>query len=292
LLYFWTIVREGSVTAAAAKLHLSRPTVTGQLRSLERSLGNPLFKQSGRRLVLTAFGETVLNYAEDIFSTGEELLRVVRGGPSDVQRFVIGVPDEMPKLIVFRLLQPAFNLPERPRLVCREGKRDDLLAELAVHRLDLVLSDAPLDASTNVKAFNHKLGECGVSFFAVAGVAKKLKRNFPTSLNGQEMLMPASTTTLRRLIDRWFEGRGIEPRITAEFEDSALLKVFGQAGGGVFPAPTVIEREVVQQYDVRVIGRVESLRERYFAISVERKIKHPAVVAITTAAREDMFGVD
>jgi LysR family transcriptional activator of nhaA len=290
LYYFWTVAHEGSVTAAAETLHLSRPTVTGQLRSLERSLGNKLFRQSGRRLALTEFGLTVLAYADDIFATGQELQRTVRGIQGDAQRLIVGVPDELPKLIVFRLLQPAFKLPERPRIVCREGKRDDLLAELAVHRLDLVLSDAPLDSASSVKAFNHKLGECGVTFFARADSAKKLNRNFPTSLRGQPMLLPTTTTTMRRLIDHWLDELDIHPLITAEFEDSALMKVFGQAGGGAFPAPSVIEREVTKQYGVRPIGRVDSLRERYFAISVERKLKHPAIVAITAAAREDLFG--
>jgi len=290
LYYFWTIAHEGSVTAAADKLQLSRPTVTGQLRSLERALGNKLFRQSGRRLALTEFGLKVLSYADDIFATGQELQQALRGVQGDSQRLIVGVPDEMPKLIVFRLLQPAFNLPERPRIICREGKRDDLLAELAVHRLDLVLSDAPLDSSSSVKAFNHKLGECGVTFFARADSAKKLKRNFPTSLNGQPMLLPTQSTTMRRLIDRWFDEREIQPLITAEFEDSALMKVFGQSGGGSFPAPSVIEREVIRQYGVQPVGRVESLRERFFAISVERKLRHPAIVAITASAREGLFG--
>ena len=290
LFYFWTVAHEGSVTAAAEKLQLSRPTVTGQLRSLERSLGNKLFRQSGRRLSLTEFGLTVLAYADDIFATGQELQRTVRGVTGEAQRLIVGVPDEMPKLIVFRLLQPAFKLPERPRIVCREGKRDDLLADLAVHRLDLVLADAPLDASSSVKAFNHKLGECGVTFFARPDSAKKLKRNFPASLSGHPMLLPTPTTTMRRLIDRWLDEHQIHPLIAAEFEDSALMKVFGQAGVGAFPAPSVIEREVIKQYDVKPVGRVESLRERFFAISVERKLKHPAIVAITAAAREDLFG--
>lgn len=290
LYYFWTVAHEGSVTAAADKLHLCRPTVTGQLRSLERSLGNKLFRQSGRRLALTEFGLTVLAYADDIFATGQELQRTVRGVQGDSQRLIVGVPDEMPKLIVFRLLQPAFKLPERPHIVCREGKRDDLLADLAVHRLDLVLSDAPLDASSSIKAFNHKLGECGVTFFACGDHAQKLKTNFPSSLRGQPMLLPTPSTTMRRLIDRWLEDCEIHPLIAAEFEDSALMKVFGQAGGGVFPSPSVIENEVQRQYSVEPIGRVESLRERFFAISVERKLKHPAIVAITNAAREDLFG--
>jgi LysR family transcriptional regulator, transcriptional activator of nhaA len=289
LFYFWTVAHEGSVTAAAGKLQLSRPTVTGQLRSLERSLGNKLFLQSGRRLSLTEFGLTVLSYADDIFARGEELQRTVRGVAGEAHRFIVGVPDELPKLIVFRLLQPAFRMAERPRIICREGKRDDLLADLAVHRLDLVLSDTPLDSSSSVKAFNHKLGECGLTFFARGDIAKKLKRNFPASLSGHPMLLPTPSTAMRRIIDRWLDEQGIQPSITGEFDDSALMKVFGQAGGGVFPSPSAIEREVTNQYGVQPIGRIEHLRERYFAISVERKLRHPAIVAITASAKLDLF---
>lgn len=291
LYYFWSVAHEGSVTAAAAKLQLSRPTVTGQLRRLERSFGNKLFRQSGRRLLLTAFGETVLAYADDIFATGQELQRAVSGAQGDAHRLIVGVPDEMPKLIVFRLLQPAFNLPTPPRIICREGKRDELLADLAIHRLDLVLSDAPLDSSSSVKAYNHKLGECGVTFFACPEHAKKLKAGFPRSLHNQSMFLPTASTTTRRLIDRWLEAQGIYPLIAGEFEDSALMKVFGQAGGGAFPAPTVIEQEVIKQYAVHPIGQADGVVEKYFAISVERRLKHPAVIAITASAREGLFGM-
>jgi LysR family transcriptional activator of nhaA len=289
LMYFWTVARTGSVTAAAEELHLSRPAVTEQIRSLERSLGNKLFQQAGRRLVLTDFGQRVLIYADEIFTTGQELQRVVRGGHGETQRLVVGVPDELPKLVVFRLLQPAFNLKERPRLVCREGKRDDLLADLALHRLDLLVSDAPIEASMNVRAYNHRLGECGISFFSRPADTSRLRRGFPGSLNGQPALLPSASTTTRRLLDRWFEECCVQPQIMAEFDDSALMKVFGQAGMGVFPAPTIIEDEVIRQYRVKVIGRLESVREQFFAISVERRLKHPAVVAITAAARHDLF---
>jgi LysR family transcriptional activator of nhaA len=289
LLYFWTVARTGSVTAAAAELHLSRPAVTEQIRSLERSLDNKLFQQAGRRLVLTDFGQRVLIYANEIFTTGQELQRVVRGGHGEMQRLVVGVPDELPKLVVFRLLQPAFNMQERLRVVCREGKRDDLLADLALHRLDLLVSDSPIEASMNVRAYNHRLGECGISFFSRPAEAKRLCEGFPDSLNGQPTLLPSASTTTRRLLDRWFDDRRVQPQIIAEFDDSALMKVFGQAGMGVFPAPTIIEDEVVRQYRVKVIGRLESVREQFFAISIERKLKHPAVVAITDAARHDLF---
>jgi LysR family transcriptional activator of nhaA len=289
LLYFWTVAREGSVSAAAERLHLSRATVTGQIRQLEKALGNRLFNQVGRRLVLTEFGATVLRHADEIFAAGEELQRAVRGAVGEARRLVVGIPDVLPKLVVFRLLQPAFDVPEPPRLVCREGKLDELLGDLALHRLDLVLSDSPLDASLSIRGFNHKLGECGVTFFGQPRLAAKLRRDFPNSLNGAATLLPAERTTLRRLLDRWFQDTPIVPSIVAEFEDSALLKVFGQAGYGAFPAPTVIEEQIVRQYHVEVIGRVESLRERYFAISVERTLKHPAILAILAAARAEIF---
>jgi LysR family transcriptional activator of nhaA len=289
LLYFWTVAREGSVSAAAERLHLSRATISGQIRQLERALGNRLFNQVGRRLVLTEFGATVLHHADEIFAAGDELQRAVRGATGEARRLVVGVPDVLPKLVVFRLLEPAFELPEPPRVVCREGKLDDLLGDLALHRLDLILSDSPLDASVSIRGFNHKLGECGVTFFAHPPLAKKLRREFPNSLNGAAILLPAERTTLRRLLDRWFEDTRIAPTIVAEFEDSALLKVFGQAGRGAFPAPTIIEEQIIRQYNVEEIGRVESVRERFFAISVERKLKHPAILAILRAARAEIF---
>lgn len=289
LLYFWTAARAGSISEAAKELHLSRPTVTGQIRRLESSIGGKLFAKSGKRIVLTTLGALVLRYANDIFATGEELQRALRGGPGETPRLVVGVPDGMPKLVVFRLLEPAFALAEPPRIVCHEGKRDDLLADLALHRLDLVLSDFPLETALSIRAYNHKLGECGVSFFANSKVGPRLRAGFPTSLNGTPMLLPTANSALRRGLDRWFEDLGVVPLIVGEFDDSALLKVFGQAGHGVFPAPAVIEAQVASQYAAAVIGRAPGLRERYFAISGERRIKHPAVLAITSAARTKIF---
>ncbi|HMP04742.1 MAG TPA: transcriptional activator NhaR [Lacipirellulaceae bacterium] len=288
LLYFWTVAREGSVSAAAGRLGVSRPTVTGQVRRLEQTLGQRLFSREGRRLVLTDFGETVLRHAEAVFAAGEELQRTVRGG-ADAPRLVVGVPDVLPKLAVFRLLEPALRISNPPRLVCFEGKLDELLADLSLHRLDLVLSDAPLSSASSVRAFTHILGECGVSFFARPKIARKLRVDFPKSLTGAPMLLPVERTALRRLLDKWFDDFAIRPQIVGEFEDSALLKVFGQAGFGAFPAPSVIEREVIEQYDVELVGRLDAVRERFFAISLHRKLKHPAVLAITGAARDTLF---
>lgn len=290
LLYFWTVAREGSISQAAERLHLARPTISGQIRQLEKALGSKLFDQQGRNLVLTEFGEFVFRYAEDIFTTGNELQEAVRGHlPTRPARLLVGIPDVLPKLIAFRLLRPALQSEEPVHLVCNEGKLDDLLADLALHRLDLVLADAPVSPTSNVKAFNHALGACSVSVFARPELARRYRRRFPESLDGTPMLLPAEKTSVRRALDQWFESADIHPRIVAEFEDSALLKVFGQEGLGLFPAPTAIEREVRKQYRVSVVGRLDEVREQFYAISVERRLRHPAVVAISQSARDELF---
>lgn len=290
LLYFWTVAREGSIAQAAHQLHLARPTVSAQLKQLEKSLGGKLFEQVGKRLVLTEFGELVFRYADEMFTTGNELQEALRGNlPSRPSKFIVGIPDVLPKLITFRLLRPALEMPDTVQLVCNEGKLDDLLADLAVHRLDLVLADAPVSPSVNVKAFNHLLGDCPVAIFGTSVLARKFRKGFPQSLNGAPMLLPAEKTSVRRALDQWFEINGVHPQIIAEFEDSALLKVFGQAGLGLFPAPTAIEQEVRQQYRVISLGRIQEVRERFYAISVERRLRHPAVVAISDTAKTRLF---
>ncbi len=291
LLYFWVVARKGGVSAASAELRLAQPTISGQIRALEDSLGEKLFRRVGRRLVLTEMGHTVFRYADEIFSLGRELLDAVKGRPTGRPiRLLVGVADAVPKLIAHRLLEPALRLPEAIRIVCREDKPERLFAALSVHALDLVLSDAPIGPGINVRAFNHLLGECGVTFFGSARLAAAHRRGFPRSLDGAPVLLPAENTTLRRSLDQWFDAQGVRPVVTSEFEDSALLKVFGQAGVGLFAAPSVIEAEVCRQYGVRVVGRVASVRERFYAISVERRLKHPAVVAISEAARGKLFG--
>lgn len=290
LLYFWVVAREGSIVRAAAQLHLAQPTVSAQISRLEQSLGAKLFQRIGRNLQLTDTGRVVYRYAEEIFTLGRELSDVVKGRPTGQPlRFTVGVPDSLPKLIVLRLLKPALALPEPIRLVCKEGKFDELVAELATHELDLVLSDAPLSPSVRVKAFSHILGHCGVAFFAAPQLARQLRRKFPQSLAGAPLLLPGEATTLRRLLDQWLDERGIRPTIAGEFQDSALLKVFGQEGLGAFPAPAAIVDEIERQYRVRHVGTLDDLHERYFAVSVERRLKHPAVVAISSAAREQLF---
>ena len=291
LLYFWTVVREGTVARAGERLSLAQPTISGQLRTLESVLGEKLFTRSGRHLVPTDTGRLVYRYADEIFSIGRELMETLKGRPSGRPlTLTIGVADAVPKLIAYRLLQPALALPEPVHLVCREDKPDRLLAELAVHALDVVLTDAPISPSVRVRAYSHLLGECGLSFFGVPVLVSRYRKGFPKSLDRAPMLLPADNTALRRSLDEWFEATKIHPVVIGEFEDSALLKVFGEAGRGLFPAPTVIEREVRKQYQVAVVGRTDKVRARFYAVSVERRLKHPAVVAIADAAREKLFG--
>ena len=290
LLYFWTVAREGSILAACKKLYVSQPTVSAQIRALERALGQPLFARRGRRLELTEMGHVALRFAGEIFTLGRELAETFQGRPAGRGlRLVVGVADVVPKLIAYRLLEPALQLPERVELICLEGKSDRLLAELAVHELDLVLTDAPVGPSVNVRAFSHLLGECGLAVFGTAPLAKRFKKGFPASLAEAPFLLPTETCAIRRELNQWFFSQGITPRVAGQFEDSALLKTFGQAGRGLFCAPTAIAGEIEQQYGVQRIGVLDRIRERFYAISVERRIRHPAVLAISTAAKRELF---
>ena len=291
LLYFWVVACHGSVTRAAAELRLAQPTVSTQLRTLEAVLGEKLFARTGRRLVLTDVGRLVFRYADEIFGLGRELLETVKGRPTgQPMRLTVGIADAVPKLIAYRLLRPALTVAEPVRIICREVKPDRLFAELAIHELDLVLSDAPIGPTTKVRAFNHLLGECGVTFFGTPALARTCRRGFPRSLGGAPVLLPTDNTALRRSLDDWFENEGLRPRVVSEFEDSALLMAFGQAGMGLFPAPSAIERQVRSQYGVVVVGRLDAVCERFYAISGERRLKHPAVLAISEAARQRVFG--
>lgn len=290
LLYFWAVAREGSIARACEKLFLAQPTISGQLRALEKSIGEKLFTRAGRGLALTETGRMVYRYADEIFSLGKELSDTLKGRPTGRPlRLLVGVADVLPKMVLYRLLEPALRLPEAVHIVCREGKPEQLLAALSVYELDIVLSDAPVGPNVKVRAFNHLLGECGVSVMGTAKLVKSLRKGFPHNLDGAPFLLPTDNTTLRRALDQWFDMKGIRPTVRAEFEDSALLKVFGQAGMGLFIVPTVVEDEVRKLYSVRVVGRIEEVRERFYAISVERKLKHPAVVAISDAAQKELF---
>ena len=286
LLYFWMVARFGSVSRASAELSLTQATVSAQLKSLEKSLGEELFRKAGRHLVLTETGKLAFRYADEIFSLGQEMLGTLKGrSEGRLTRVTVGVTDVLPKLVVYQLVEPALKLKESYRIICREGTNEELLPALALHDIDVVLTDAPLDPGSNVKAFNHLLGECGSTLFGAPKLTETYRRGFPKCLDGAPFLLPTRNTTARRSLDQWFEARRIAPLIVAEFEDSALLKVFGQHGLGLFFAPTVIARNVQRQYAVKVIAQVDTVRERFFAISLDRKLKHPAVVAISEAAK-------
>lgn len=290
LRYFWTVAREGSLVAAGKVLRLSHPTLSAQIHALEDQLGEKLFVRVGRRLALTEMGRVVYRYAEEIFSLGREMVDTVKGRASGQPlRLAVGIADVVPKLVVRRLLQPALSLAEPVRLVCYEDAYEKLLADLALHTLDIVISDAPVPPGSSVRAFNHLLGETGVSFFGTKSLASSYRRGFPKSLNGAPLLLPLESMTLRRSLNQWFDRHDVKPKVVAEFEDSALLKVFGADGVGIFPAPTVMETDVSRQHGVQVLGRAPDVQERFYAISVERKLKNPAVVAISDAARHETF---
>ncbi len=290
LLYFWTVAKEGSITRACAKLRLAQPTISGQLRLLEEALGERLFTKAGRGLAMTDVGQVVYRYAEEIFGLGRELQDVLKGRPRGRPlRLLVGVSDMVPKLIAYRVLRPALEMSEPVQIVCDEGTPDELLAKLAEHRLDVVLSDTPITSMVPVKAFNHLLGTCGATLFAASRLAARYRKNFPSCLDAAPFLLPMEGSSLRRSLDQWFDSGNIRPRLVGEFKDGALMNTFGQAGVGIFAAPSAIEREVREHYRVVAIGRIDSVTERFYAISVERKLKHPAVVTISEAAREKLF---
>lgn len=290
LLYFWTVVREGGIVRAAERLRLSQPTISSQIRTLEEAFGERLLARVGRNVVPTDVGQLVYRYADEIFSLGRELQDAVKSRPTGRPvRLTVGIADVVSKLIAYRLLSPALAGQPPIHLVCREDRSDRLLAALSTHELDLVISDSPVPPTVHVKAYNHLLGECGVTIFGSAALAKKLRKEFPRSLQGAPMLLPGEGTLLRRQLEDWFLSTGTRPTVVGEFDDSALLKVFGENGAGVFAGPTVIEDEIRTQYRVVPIGRVEAVREKFYAISFERRLKHPGVTAIAQTARLEMF---
>lgn len=286
LLYFWTVVREGGVSKAAVHLRLSQPTISAQLRQLETTLGEPLFERQGRRLVLTETGRVAYRYADEIFAIGREFMDTLRGRPTSGRpaRLRVGVANAVSKLIVYRLLRRVFDAAPL-HLICREGTPDQLVADLASHALDVVLCDVEAPPHVGVKVFNHQLGNSGLSFFAAGTLGTRLAKRFPHSLSGAPVLLPTTDAAVRRHLDHWLQAHDLHPQIVAEFEDSALMKAFGGAGDGAFPAPTAIEVEICRHYGVKVIGRVPEVRERYFAVSIERKIRHPGVKALTSSAK-------
>lgn len=290
LRYFWAVAKEGSIARASEVLHLTPQTISGQLRELEEQLDTKLFTKSGRGLALTDAGRLAFSYADEMFRLGGELEDVLAGrAPGSLLSLRVGIAMVVPKLLAYRVLAPVLEMAEPVRLVCHEAPLVDLLSDLSVHKLDLVLADCPVSPALNIRAYNHLLGESGISFFASPTPAAIYRDGFPASLDGAPMLMPTSHSALRRGLETWFDRLGIHPAVAAEFEDRALMKTFGEAAAGIFTSPTAVDGDVLQKYGVEVIGRTQEVRERFYAISAERRIKHPAVSVITEAARSELF---
>ena len=289
--YFMQVAKSGSVMRASEQLHLTPQTISGQIQLLEETFGTPLFAKSGRGLVLTETGRFVLGYAEEIFSLGSELEKAVRDNPGAgrMLEFRVGVVDALSKSIAYRLVEPATLLPEPVRVVCRQRKLEGLLAELALHRLDLVISDAPIPSSVSVRAFSHRLGTSGISFFGTPAMRKKYSGPFPHCLEGAPVLLPGEDSAVGRRLRAWFQARSLRPAIVGEFDDSALAKEFGRRGAGIFTGPTVLAHEIEKQYGVKALWDTDEVVDEFFAISVERRITHPCVLAITQSARTELF---
>ncbi|MDQ3264214.1 MAG: transcriptional activator NhaR [Myxococcota bacterium] len=291
LLYFWAVARYGSVVRASAELRLAQPTLSGQIRRLEHVLGVKLFDRVGRNLVLTDDGRNVFRYADEIFSIGQDLMGSLKGrSTTRPLRLTVGVSDAVPKVLVQKLLEPAFHIGKPVHLVCREDRVvEDFLGQLAGQEVDLVLADRPLGPGINVQAFNHELGESGTTFMATAPLARRCRNGFPRSLEGVPCLLPGAHATVRRALDQWFEVANVHPAVVAEFDDTGLMYAFGEEGKGIFPAPSVFEEEYRRRYRVQVVGRMSTVRQHFYAISVDRRIQHPAVMAIVNAARQEIF---
>jgi len=289
--YFWIVAKAGGVHRAAESLHVTPQTVSAQLQLLEEALGRALFERSGRTLELTEAGRLVFGYAEEIFSLGAELRESLDmfeagGRPRD---FRVGVADAVPKAIAYRLLEPAVTLQDPIRLACREWKLESLLSELAVHRLDLVIADAPIPRTVNVRAFSHRLGVSGTTFFATPALAASLASDFPQNFDGAPLLLAGEDASVRARLEQWFDRRRIRPQVRGEFDDSALMRAFGEAGVGIFGGPTVLEADFLASGRLVVVGRAPEVTEEFYAISVERRLTHPCVVAIVEAARDLLF---
>ena len=291
LRYFWMVAKTGSIARAAEQLHLTPQSISGQLSVFEDALGVALFRRSGRNLELTDAGRRILSYAEDIFTIGDEMLEVVRNQKAKkALPFKVGIADSVSKLVAYLLVEPALKLGEPVRLVCREGRLPSLLAELAIHRLDMIIADRPMPANLNVRGYSHLLGESGLTVFGTRRLAKELSGSFPASLDSAPFLLPGEDVAIRPKLIQWLEANDLRPHIVGEFDDSALMKAFGQAGAGLFVAPTVIADHICKQYNVAKIGRLDSVVEQLYAITTERRLTHPAIVAISKVARRDLFG--
>jgi LysR family transcriptional regulator, transcriptional activator of nhaA len=287
---FWAVAKAGGVHRASENLHLTPQTLSGQVSRLEETLGVALFNRVGRRLELTETGKLALSYADEIFQVSTELEEVLREKPNKQrQLFRVGIADVVPKSMAYHLLKPALQLPDPIRLVCREDKLTRLLSELAIHQLDLIIADAPQPFGMDVKGYSHKLGECGVTFLASAELSKKIGKKFPDNLKNTPLLLPGQDSALRNALMRWLNQYDVRANIVGEFDDSALMKSFGQAGAGVFPVPSAVADEVCQQFNVKKIGSTQEIKEQFYIISAERRLTHPAVKAVSDGARENIF---
>jgi LysR family transcriptional activator of nhaA len=289
--YFWVVAREGSLKLAAEKLHVSQPSISAQIKELEEYLGEPLFRRTGRSNVLTDAGQIAFRYAEEIFALGQEMVGSIKQRPgAKALRLYVGVADSFPKLVTNEILKPVMSMPQAVHVICREGKIEDLLGQLASHRLDLVLADEPASSSLRVRTFNHLLGQTGVTFCAVPKLAAVLRKGFPMSLNEAPALLPSENTATRRSLEKWLQNKGIRPQVVAEFEDAALMKVVAADGKGFIPVPTLVRQEALDRYGLEIIGATEDYLDSFYAITAERRIDHPAVALITQRAQKSPKG--
>lgn len=291
LRYFWAVAKSGSIVRAGAQLHVTPQSISSQLAELEAMLGTSLLRRHGRGLEMTDAGRRTLTYAEEIFDLEEELLAAVREqGTRSALPFRIGIADSVPKSLTYRVVEPTLHMPEAVRLVCREGRLVSLLADLSVHRLDMVIADRAMPTDLRVRAYNHLLGSSDVTVFGAESVVTMLKGTFPALLDNAPLLLPGEEVAIRTALVQWFEAQRVRPRIVGEFDDSALVKAFGQGGAGLFVAPTAIAGYVCRQYGVRALGRIDAVIEHLYAITTERRIQHPAAVVISQAATRQVFG--
>ena len=287
LRYFWVVAREGSLKLASEKLHVSQPSISSQIKELEEYLGEPLFRRTGRTNVLTDAGQIAFRYAEEVFGLGQEMVSAIKQRPgAKALRLYVGVADSFPKLVTNEILKPVMAMPQAVHVICREGKIEDLLGQLAAHRLDLVLADEPASSGSRVKTFNHLLGQTGVTFCAVPSLAATLRKGFPMSLTDAPALLPSENTATRRSLEKWFQSKGIRPQVVAEFEDAALMKVMAADGKGFIPVPSLVRQEALDRYGLEIIGATEDYLDSFYAITVERRIDHPAVALITKRAEK------
>lgn len=290
LYYYWMVAKAGSLARAAEQLGLTPQTISAQLSQLEQSIGTALFDLQGRKLIPTEAGRTALRYADEIFLLGEQLWDSLRSAGSEpMLRLTVGITDVVPKLVAHHLLEPVLHLPERVRLICHEGKFENLLADLAIHKLDVILADRPVSPGMNLRLFSHPLGESELSLYATSSLAERYREGFPQSLDGAPFLLPARNAAVRASLDQWFETHGIRPQVIAEVEDSALLDTFGAAGLGIFPAQTPLTADLARRYDAQYLGPIDQVRDQFFAISADRRIRHPGIEAILRAGQQRLF---